>query len=170
MREAKENEKIVLINGDELCTPSVAQFIGNMNRGGIMNSTFDGVLKSPKYSRYIKKIYVKRQSRGLYEVAYTDENNRRVMLYQGDAAQIPETLKDPRAIHVEEITYTHLEFWRKKRGLTLEQLAERAGISINSISRFENCTRDISNASADTVKRLARALDVSMEELLSDWK
>lgn len=161
------NEKIILLNGDELCAPSVAEFIAN-GYCGEMESVYDNALVSPKYSKYIKKIYVNRMSRGLIEVAYTDENNRRVMFYQGDAAQIPETLKDPRAILVDEITRTHLEYWRKMRGLTLEQLAERAGTTINTISRFENGIRDIGNASADTVKRLAKALDVSMEELLSD--
>ncbi len=51
---------------------------------------------------------------------------------------------------------------REERGLTLEQLAFRAGITVSAVSRIE-----LSRTAPgwDTVRLLANALDVSMVEL-----
>lgn len=105
-------------------------------------------------------------SRGLFEVAYCDDDNHLVASYSGDAGRIPETLSDPRVIEVAEITYSPLEFWRKTKGMTLKKLSEATGMMIKAISRFETGERELKNASAETVLKLAKALGVSVEELI----
>ncbi len=53
--------------------------------------------------------------------------------------------------------------WRKFRGLTQEQLAERAGMSPNNISQLENNRQ---RYSADGLDRLAAALNCDPAHLL----
>jgi transcriptional regulator with XRE-family HTH domain len=53
---------------------------------------------------------------------------------------------------------------RKRREMTLEQLAERTGISISSLSRIENTRLGLT---VEKVEMLALALDVSPEILVS---
>jgi len=53
---------------------------------------------------------------------------------------------------------------RKQRDLTQEQLARQAGFTQGHLSHLEAGGR--LNPSAATLKRLARALDVSVAELL----
>lgn len=156
---------IILINGNEPCSQAAAHFIGNNNRGN-KASAYDALISTPLFCQYIKKIFVKKMSRGLFEVAYCDNENHLVASYSGDAGRIPETLSDPRAVEVAEITYSPLEFWRKTKGMTLKQLSEATGMMIKAISRFETGERELKNASAETVLKLAKALGVSVEELL----
>ena len=49
--------------------------------------------------------------------------------------------------------------------LTQEKLAERAGISVNFLSKLERSASK--SVSAETLQRLADALEISMEELLN---
>lgn len=49
--------------------------------------------------------------------------------------------------------------------LTQEKLAERAGISVNFLSKLERSASK--SVSAETLQRLANALEISMEELLN---
>lgn len=51
---------------------------------------------------------------------------------------------------------------RAERGLTLEDLAFRAGVTVSAVSRIELCR---TAPGWDTVRLLADALDVSMVEL-----
>lgn len=53
---------------------------------------------------------------------------------------------------------------RKEKKLTQGELAERAGISGNHLSRLE---RGVFQPSIDVVKRLAKALDVNVDGILS---
>ena len=55
-----------------------------------------------------------------------------------------------------------LRVWRAHRGLTLEQLAGRVGVSRQMLSMVEN---ERSHASADLLARLARALDCDMDDI-----
>lgn len=52
---------------------------------------------------------------------------------------------------------------RIKRGLTQAELAERMGTTVRVISHFE---REVKNPPAETVKKLADALGISLERLL----
>ncbi|WP_374706215.1 helix-turn-helix domain-containing protein [Paenibacillus sp. J23TS9] len=54
---------------------------------------------------------------------------------------------------------------REQQGLTINQLAEAAGISNSQISRMENGVRGIPKAT--TIRKLADALDASYGELMS---
>lgn len=55
---------------------------------------------------------------------------------------------------------------REERGLSLNALSERANVSKGYLSQLEN--GGASNPSIDTLGRLADALEMSLEELISD--
>ncbi len=65
--------------------------------------------------------------------------------------------------HVRARVGARLREWRLRRGLTQEQLAERAGLSYKFIGEIE---RGTGNPTVDTLGRLAAALDVDFPELL----
>jgi transcriptional regulator with XRE-family HTH domain len=54
--------------------------------------------------------------------------------------------------------------WRKRRNLTQGELARRAGLGQAHLSLIESGAR--ANPTAAVLKKLARALDVSVTELL----
>lgn len=56
---------------------------------------------------------------------------------------------------------------RKKAGMTQAQLAEKLGISYVGVSQWEN---DLRNPKLDTLQRIASALGVPVQELISDWE
>lgn len=58
---------------------------------------------------------------------------------------------------------TRIETARRTAGLTQEELAEKVGVTVSAIANYERgrrCPR------GDILKRLARALDVAMEDLI----
>jgi len=69
----------------------------------------------------------------------------------------------PKGPQLEEIVRTRVRELRAERGLTQEQLCERAGVSIDAVSRIEGGSRV---PTLDTMERLARALAVSPVALL----
>lgn len=56
-----------------------------------------------------------------------------------------------------------IEFYRKKRNLTTTKLANLAGLSQSTISKYEKGER---NPSDDAVEAIAKALNISVQELL----
>ncbi len=54
---------------------------------------------------------------------------------------------------------------RKKAGLTQQQLAKKAGLSIASIQGYE---QDKYKPKIETLRRIASALDVGLENLMSE--
>lgn len=62
-------------------------------------------------------------------------------------------------------TSNSIKALREARELTLEQLAERVGLSVSYISRLEKGAR---NLSVKNIDRLAAALGVPRERLLTD--
>ena len=56
-----------------------------------------------------------------------------------------------------------IKAWREYRGYVQQKLAEMAGISVPFLSQIELGRR---NASTRTMKKLAKALDVSVDDLL----
>ena len=54
---------------------------------------------------------------------------------------------------------------RDTQGLTQRQIADKAGMVHQEVSRFESGT---SNPRLDTLEQIADALDVSVEELVKD--
>lgn len=55
---------------------------------------------------------------------------------------------------------------RLRAGYTQEELAQRSGITLRRLSELE--TRTSINPTLDTLSRLARALDVSVSELIME--
>ena len=55
-----------------------------------------------------------------------------------------------------------VRYWRKKRGLTQDRLAELSGLSRVSISEIERVTAD---TKISTIKALAKALNVEFAEI-----
>lgn len=66
---------------------------------------------------------------------------------------------------LEAVVRAHIRELRAARGLTQEQLCERAGISVDAVSRIEGGSRV---PTLDTLARLARALAVSPSALLEN--
>lgn len=56
---------------------------------------------------------------------------------------------------------------RQKRKLTQEQLAALSGVNVRSIRSYEQGSNDISKAQGETLMMLAKALNCTVEELLS---
>lgn len=64
---------------------------------------------------------------------------------------------------VMEVNMDKLKELRKRRVLTMEELAERAGVGRNTIWRLEH---GVMGAQPRTIRKLARALGVEPEELV----
>jgi transcriptional regulator with XRE-family HTH domain len=62
-----------------------------------------------------------------------------------------------------EVDVARLRELRRRRVLTLEELAEKAGVGRNTIWRLEH---GVMGAQPRTVRKLARALGVEPEELV----
>lgn len=56
---------------------------------------------------------------------------------------------------------------RKKAGMTQEELGSKLGVSGSSIAQWEN---DLRNPKLDTLQRIASALGVPVQDLISDWE
>jgi transcriptional regulator with XRE-family HTH domain len=61
---------------------------------------------------------------------------------------------------------SNLAYYRSKCDLSQSQLAEKSGVSVRVIQHYEQGERDLNKAAADTVMRLAKAVGVTVEELL----
>lgn len=61
----------------------------------------------------------------------------------------------------------NLRYWRNRRGITQEQLAERLGVSKQSIAHVEGGSR---NFSVPLLRKAAEVLEVSADALLFDRK
>ena len=59
-----------------------------------------------------------------------------------------------------------LEYWRKRRGLTVAALAREAGVSTRTIHQIEHEGKN--TIRADRAESLARALKISVDELIID--
>lgn len=61
---------------------------------------------------------------------------------------------------------TNLKRIRTATGLSQSQLAEAAEMSLRTLQHYEQGTRDINKAQGLTLLTLARALNVSIEDIL----
>ena len=62
----------------------------------------------------------------------------------------------------------NLKTLRELKGISRKELAELTGISFRSIQDYEQGHKDLSSAKAETILKMAKALDCSMEDLISD--
>ena len=60
-----------------------------------------------------------------------------------------------------------IAYYRKKRGYTQENLAEKVGISLNFLAQVE-CTGTIRGISLETLFKMADVLQVAPSKLLED--
>lgn len=58
-----------------------------------------------------------------------------------------------------------LEQWRKLRGLSQEELAEKAGVSARSIWNYENNPENLLSASYENVRKISLALDIRTNQI-----
>ncbi len=68
------------------------------------------------------------------------------------------------AMSLQEKFGRNVRYWRKKRGLTQEDLAGRAAVHVTYLSGIENARR---NATIDVIGRLAKALHLEPAELFT---
>lgn len=61
---------------------------------------------------------------------------------------------------------TNLQYLRNLKRLTQKQLSERSGVNIRLIQDYEQGRKQINNAMAISVYRLAEALDCTVGDLL----
>lgn len=61
---------------------------------------------------------------------------------------------------------TNLKRLRKEKYLTANELAEKSGVKVTNIRKYELEERDINKASGITLYQLSKALDCTIEELL----
>ena len=62
-------------------------------------------------------------------------------------------------------TEPSLKSWRKKRKLSQTELAGISGVSLRAIKAYEQGKLDISKAQGETLYKLAKTLDCSIEDL-----
>lgn len=68
-------------------------------------------------------------------------------------------------IILSERNFMNLKRIRIEKGITQEQLANQVGVLNTSICNYESGTRE---PNIETLKKLATALDVTVDELLED--
>ena len=61
-----------------------------------------------------------------------------------------------------------LQQFRKEKGLTQQELSMLSGIQLNTIKALEQGVSQLSNAKASSVRALAKVLDITMEEIITD--
>lgn len=59
-----------------------------------------------------------------------------------------------------------LQYYRKWHRLTQADLAEKSGVNLRMIQKYENGEKDINKAQAITLYKLSQALDCTIEDLL----
>lgn len=55
---------------------------------------------------------------------------------------------------------------RRKAGMTQKELGAKLGVAYQTLAQWEN---DLRNPKLDTLQRIASALGVPVQELISDW-
>lgn len=63
---------------------------------------------------------------------------------------------------------SNLKSVREMKEMTQQELADKSGINIRMIEHYEQGSKNIRKASAETVYYLAKALECDMEDLLDD--
>lgn len=61
-----------------------------------------------------------------------------------------------------------LKTLRRFRGLTQEQLSKETGVTTRTIQNYENDIAKLRRANYETIKKLALALDVSVDDIFLD--
>ena len=63
----------------------------------------------------------------------------------------------------------NIRYYRRKKGLTQEMLAENAELSISYIKQIESC-KEYKNVTLTSILKLSKALDIPVNELFYEKK
>ena len=74
--------------------------------------------------------------------------------------------KFEKSVFLEETAGDRIIRLRKEKGMTRKKLSEKAGVNYRTLQQYELGERDIKNASAITIKKIADALQITMEDIL----
>jgi transcriptional regulator with XRE-family HTH domain len=61
---------------------------------------------------------------------------------------------------------TNLQEYRKKSGLSQSKLAKQAGVNVRTLQDYEQGRKQLGQATAATVLRIAKVLGVTVEDLI----
>lgn len=61
----------------------------------------------------------------------------------------------------------HVKTYRKKKGLTQKDLANRAGLNIRQLQKIENDEVQTENVTLKTMQAIAQALNAKIDDLIS---
>lgn len=80
--------------------------------------------------------------------------------------QATECYPIPAQLNATKVLANGLRYYRLEAGMTQQAVADAAGISLRRYQSYEYDERDIAQAAAVTVARIAQALGMTVEELL----
>lgn len=105
-----------------------------------------------------------RQYKEIFQVvSYKDLQKMYYTLHEADITKFTDIMD--RLMH-EHFAETNLKRFRSYTGMTQAELARQSGVSLRSIQMYEQRNKDINKASVETVYRLAKVFNSSVEELL----
>lgn len=61
-----------------------------------------------------------------------------------------------------------LKAWRRAKGLSQSQLAEKTGINLRTIQHYEQGSKNFDHARIDTIMRVCVALDCRLDDILEN--
>ena len=96
-------------------------------------------------------------------LSFGDLRNMYYTLHEADITKFA-SIADERI--KEHFKYTNLKRIRTSYGCTQAGLAKRSGVSLRSIQMYEQRNKDINKASAETLYRISKVLDCTIENLL----
>lgn len=99
----------------------------------------------------------------LKAVSYRDLQRMYYTLHEADVTKFADIMDKLMREHFAE---TNLKRFRSYTGMTQAELARQSGVSLRSIQMYEQRNKDINKASVETVYRLAKVFNSSVEELL----
>lgn len=99
----------------------------------------------------------------LKAVSYRDLQRMYYTLHEADVTKFADIMDKLMREHFAEI---NLKRFRSYTGMTQAELARQSGVSLRSIQMYEQRNKDINKASVETVYRLAKVFNSSVEELL----
>lgn len=70
---------------------------------------------------------------------------------------------------MDDNTVLTLQQWRGLRGYTKVDLARKSGVTERTIYSFEKDIKNLHNANYRTIKKVANALDIKVENIFLDY-
>lgn len=105
-----------------------------------------------------------RQYKEIFQVvSYKDLQKMYYTLHEANVTKFADIME--RLMH-EYFAETNLKRFRGYTGMTQAELARQSGVSLRSIQMYEQRNKDINKASVETVYRLAKVFNCSVEALL----